>query len=71
MNLLTQIIPGVALPGKPVANMIFKAFVIQTLSETVSFTQDLKLGHYIKVPPRATFIGMSLSYFSFSVLGIY
>ncbi|CAL1711504.1 unnamed protein product [Somion occarium] len=55
-NLLAQIIPGVALPGKPIANMIFKAFVIQTLSEATSFAQDLKLGHYIKVPPRATFI---------------
>ncbi|KAI0073570.1 OPT superfamily oligopeptide transporter [Panus rudis PR-1116 ss-1] len=55
-NLLAQIIPGVALPGKPIANMIFKAYVIQSLAEATSFTQDLKLGHYIKVPPRATFI---------------
>jgi hypothetical protein len=36
---------------------IFKGYTIQVLVETMSFVQDLKLGHYIKVPPRASFIG--------------
>lgn len=36
---------------------IFKAYSVQTLTEATSFVQDLKLGHYIKVPPRATFLG--------------
>ena len=57
LNLLAQIIPGTLLPGQPLANMFFKAYSVQTLSESTSFVQDLKLGHYIKVPPRATFIG--------------
>jgi len=35
---------------------IFKVFSVQTVIETVSFLQDQKLGHYMKVPPRATFI---------------
>jgi len=56
INVLTQIIPGVLLPGNPIANRVFKSYSIQTLIEAASFTQDLKLGHYIKVPPRATFI---------------
>ncbi|KAG1723121.1 OPT oligopeptide transporter protein-domain-containing protein [Suillus paluster] len=56
LNLLAQIIPGTLIAGNPVANMIFKAYSIQTLTEATSFVQDLKLGHYIKVPPRATFI---------------
>ncbi|THH21063.1 hypothetical protein EUX98_g8459 [Antrodiella citrinella] len=55
-NLMAQIVPGVLLPGKPIANMIFKSYVIQSLSECTSFVMDLKLGHYIKVPPRATFM---------------
>ncbi|TCD66757.1 hypothetical protein EIP91_000998 [Steccherinum ochraceum] len=55
-NLLAQVVPGVLLPGKPIANMIFKSYVIQSLSECTSFVMDLKLGHYIKVPPRATFM---------------
>ncbi|KAG0708644.1 oligopeptide transporter [Suillus ampliporus] len=56
LNLLAQIIPGTLMAGNPVANMIFKAYSVQTLSEATSFVQDLKLGHYIKVPPRATFL---------------
>ncbi|TFK50777.1 OPT superfamily oligopeptide transporter [Heliocybe sulcata] len=56
LNLLAQIIPGTLLPGNPLANMIFKAYSVQTLTEATSFVQDLKLGHYIKVPPRATFL---------------
>jgi len=55
LNLLAQIIPGTLLPGQPLANMIFKVYSVQTLTESTSFVQDLKLGHYIKVPPRATF----------------
>ncbi|KDQ50890.1 hypothetical protein JAAARDRAFT_141157 [Jaapia argillacea MUCL 33604] len=56
VNLLAQIIPGTLLPGNPMANMIFKAYSVQTLTEATSFVQDLKLGHYVKVPPRATFM---------------
>ncbi|KAJ3529217.1 hypothetical protein NMY22_g9089 [Coprinellus aureogranulatus] len=36
--------------------MVFKAYSVQTLAEATSFIQDLKLGHYVKVPPRATFL---------------
>ncbi|TFL07122.1 OPT oligopeptide transporter [Pterulicium gracile] len=56
LNVLAQIIPGTLLPGNPLANMVFKTFAIQTLSEATMFVQDLKLGHYVKVPPRATFL---------------
>ncbi|EGO00748.1 hypothetical protein SERLA73DRAFT_167007 [Serpula lacrymans var. lacrymans S7.3] len=55
LNILAQIIPGTLLAGNPIANMLFKAYSVQTLTEATSFVQDLKLGHYVKVPPRATF----------------
>lgn len=55
--MLAQIVPGTVLPGNPLANMVFKAYSVQTLTEATMFVQDLKLGHYIKVPPRATFLG--------------
>ncbi|KZV66463.1 OPT superfamily oligopeptide transporter [Peniophora sp. CONT] len=55
LNLLAQIIPGTLLPGRPLANLVFKAYSVQTLTEATSFVQDLKLGHYIKISPRATF----------------
>ncbi|CAG7853660.1 Glutathione transporter 1 [Serendipita indica DSM 11827] len=48
--------PGSLLPGNPIANMVFKCYAIETLYSAQLFTQDLKLGHYIKVPPRTTFL---------------
>ncbi|KAG8832746.1 hypothetical protein FRC17_000756 [Serendipita sp. 399] len=63
INLLAQIIPAAILPGKPLPNMLFKAFSVQTLGSSLAFMQDLKLGHYMKVPPRATFLVQMVSAF--------
>ena len=30
---------------------------MQSITQALLFLQDLKLGHYIKVPPRAMFLG--------------
>ena len=57
LNVLAEVIAGLLLPGNPVANMVFKAYSVQTLLQALSFLQGLKLGHYIKIPPRATFFG--------------
>jgi hypothetical protein len=57
LNVLAEIIAGSLLPGNPVANMVFKAYSVQTLLQALWFLQDLKLGHYMKIPPRATFLG--------------
>ncbi|CAG7853661.1 Glutathione transporter 1 [Serendipita indica DSM 11827] len=40
---------------------IFKAVAIQTLGSSLAFVQDLKFGHYIKVPPRAVFMAQTIS----------
>ncbi len=32
---------------------------IQTLQEALIFTQDMKFGHYMKVPPRHTYIAQT------------
>ncbi|KAG8992138.1 hypothetical protein FRB90_001075 [Tulasnella sp. 427] len=45
INLLPQITAGV-----------FKGYTLSTISVCSGFTQALKLGHYLKVPPRYTFI---------------
>ena len=58
MNILVDILSGLLLPGNPVAFMVVKANSVQTLDRATLFLQDLKLGHYIKVPPRATFLGV-------------
>ena len=44
------------MPGNPLANMVFKAYSVQTLTEATMFVQDLKLGQYTKLAPRVTFL---------------
>jgi len=40
---------------------VFKAYSIETIHVSLFFEQDLKLGHYIKIPPRASFMVQSIS----------
>lgn len=63
INLLAETIPGALLPNRPIANMVLKCYSVQTMQVALAFTQDLKLGHYMKVPPRATFMGSSKASF--------
>ncbi|KAL8279558.1 hypothetical protein RQP46_008120 [Phenoliferia psychrophenolica] len=56
LNLIVDLVGGYMLPGLPIGNMMFKAFAVQPIGFALTFVQDLKLGHYMKVPPRATFV---------------
>ncbi|KAL7423715.1 hypothetical protein Q5752_001297 [Cryptotrichosporon argae] len=56
INIMAELIPGYIFVGKPIQGMIFKVFTVQTLSEALTFVADMKLGHYMKVPPRSMFI---------------
>ena len=47
------------------ALQLFKAFTVNTLQLGLYYIQDLKLGHYMKVPPRVTFSGEHSLYFDF------
>ncbi|XP_062227458.1 oligopeptide transporter 4-like [Phragmites australis] len=40
-------------PGSPIANVCFKVYGYMSMNQSVSFLQDLKLGHYMKIPPRS------------------
>lgn len=55
LNVITELIIGYALPGKPVAMMMFKTWGYITMTQALQFTNDFKLGHYMKIPPRAMF----------------
>ena len=55
LNVLTELIIGYALPGKPIAMMMFKTWGYNTMAQALQFTSDFKLGHYMKVPPRIMF----------------
>ncbi|KAL5190325.1 Oligopeptide transporter 2 [Glycine soja] len=56
LNIITEYIMGVILPGKPIANVCFKTYGYISMSQAVSFLSDFKLGHYMKIPPRSMFI---------------
>ncbi|KAF8518159.1 oligopeptide transporter [Hysterangium stoloniferum] len=55
LNVITELIIGYALPGKPIAMMMFKTWGYITMVQALQFTSDFKLGHYMKIPPRAMF----------------
>ncbi|EOA82709.1 uncharacterized protein SETTUDRAFT_121106 [Exserohilum turcica Et28A] len=53
--LICQLICGVIFPGRPVANMVFTTFGYISATQGLKFASDLKLGHYMKIPPRILF----------------
>ncbi|KAI0827216.1 small oligopeptide transporter [Trametes gibbosa] len=55
LNVITELIIGYMLPGRPVAMMMFKTWGYITMSQAMTFTSDFKLGHYMKIPPRPMF----------------
>ncbi|KAI1791295.1 OPT oligopeptide transporter [Ganoderma leucocontextum] len=55
LNVITELVIGYALPGRPIAMMMFKTWGYITMAQALTFTSDFKLGHYMKIPPRPMF----------------
>ncbi|KAH8101387.1 OPT oligopeptide transporter, partial [Cristinia sonorae] len=55
LNVITELVIGYLLPGKPLAMMLFKVWGYVTMAQALMFTSDFKLGHYMKIPPRTMF----------------
>lgn len=55
LQVMDELIAGYLFPGRPIANMIFKSVAYIGTNQAVGFAGDLKLGHYMKVPPRIMF----------------
>ncbi|KAI9263390.1 OPT family small oligopeptide transporter [Phascolomyces articulosus] len=60
LNVFAEMICGFILPGLPVANMYFKTLGFNTLNQAGLMANDLKIGHYLKVPPRIVFLNQIL-----------
>jgi OPT family oligopeptide transporter len=56
LNVITEFVAAYALPGKPMANMTFKVYGYMAMAQGLTFAGDLKLGHYMHVPPRMMFL---------------
>lgn len=61
LNVFTELIAGYMLPGRPTANMMFKTYGYISMTQALAFTQDMKLGHYLKLPPRTMFFGQVIA----------
>ncbi|SAM83180.1 related to peptide transporter Mtd1 [Ustilago bromivora] len=55
-NNLTKMIGGLVVPGRPLANLYFYAWSHSTIAQVINLCVDLKLGQYLKIPPRSMFI---------------
>jgi hypothetical protein len=47
---------GLMVPERPVGNMYFAAWSHNVISTAVNLSQDLKMGEYLKIPPRVMFL---------------
>ena len=63
LAVMFELLGGYILPGNPVAVMIFKCVAYIGTNQAVGFTGDLKLGHYMKIPPRLMFLAQVVAAF--------
>ncbi|KAJ4147657.1 hypothetical protein LMH87_002165 [Akanthomyces muscarius] len=55
LNVLAAFIGGTVSNGNAVSMVYFKTYGYLTCAQAIAFAQDLKLGHYVKIPPRILF----------------
>ncbi|KAF9023394.1 OPT superfamily oligopeptide transporter [Hymenopellis radicata] len=55
-TVMYEMVFGFMLPGRPIANVIFKSIGFMGSYQASAFSGDLKLGHYMKIPPRTMFV---------------
>ncbi|KAI0737996.1 oligopeptide transporter [Daedaleopsis nitida] len=55
-NQLMKMVAGAVNPGKPVANLYFSMWSHDIVSTSIGLAADLKLGQYLKIPPRVMFL---------------
>ena len=55
LNVIAEMFGGLWFPGNATAMNYFKSYGYVTTSHTLHFAQDLKLAHYVHIPPWVTF----------------
>ncbi|KAF9111125.1 hypothetical protein BGX27_005360 [Mortierella sp. AM989] len=61
LNIVTEYVIGYLLPGHAIANVTFKTYGYVVNVQALNFVTDLKLGHYMKIPPRTMFMAQLVS----------
>ncbi|KAH7907731.1 OPT oligopeptide transporter [Hygrophoropsis aurantiaca] len=52
---IAALVAGYAFPGRPIALVMFNGWASVTLAQGLQYASDLKIGHYMKIRPRALF----------------
>ncbi|KAG6151218.1 hypothetical protein E4U37_005207 [Claviceps purpurea] len=55
-NNLSKMLAGLMVPERPIGNMYFSAWSHSVISNCVNLCGDLKMGEYLKIPPRVMFL---------------
>ncbi|KAH7677422.1 Oligopeptide transporter OPT protein [Dioscorea alata] len=55
-HIVEELIISYLYPGRPFANMTFNSYAVMSRSNAFSLLSQLKVGHYMKIPPRSMFI---------------
>ncbi|GJC89619.1 sexual differentiation process protein isp4 [Colletotrichum liriopes] len=61
LNVLSEFIGGYLFQGKPIANILFKILSTDVVGQGLYFAADMKLGHYLKIPPTTLFFAQGLA----------
>ncbi|KAM3509506.1 hypothetical protein MY11210_006277 [Beauveria gryllotalpidicola] len=61
LNVLAEFIGGMIVEGNAIAMNFFKSYGYVTCAHALTFANDLKIAHYVKIPPRVTFAGQILA----------
>jgi len=70
LNVITELIVSYMLPGRPVAMMMFKSFGYMISYNGLQYVSDMKVGHYMKVPPRSMFAAQCFAVIWLSIVQI-
>ncbi|KAI0014757.1 OPT family small oligopeptide transporter [Xylariomycetidae sp. FL0641] len=61
INVLSEFIGGYMFQGRPIANILFKELSTDVVGQGLYFAADMKLAHYLKIPPRTLFFAQGLA----------
>ncbi|KAK2036441.1 OPT family small oligopeptide transporter [Colletotrichum somersetense] len=61
LNVLSEFIGGYMFQGKPLCNILFKILSTDVVGQGLYFAADMKLGHYLKIPPTTLFFAQGLA----------
>lgn len=61
LNILAEFIGGALTEGNANGLMYFKTYGYISVYQALAFSNDLKLAHYLKIPPRSTFAAQMIA----------